>query len=154
MATPHASGAFGDLLDPRFQKVFHEWLNELPDFLSELYSFEPHAVTVGYHQDPAAVLKLDRLRRDGIDVVRRITGGRALFHAGELTYCVIVGEGHRLFRGGLNKTYCAIAHGLAAALCRLGIDARVSNGKWERKGDSLVPPCLVSVSRHEITAGG
>lgn len=42
MATPHVSGAFGDLLDPRFQKVFFEWLNELPDFLSELYSFVPH----------------------------------------------------------------------------------------------------------------
>ncbi len=119
-----------------------------------LYSFEPHAVTIGYHQDPAAVLKLDRLRRDGIDVVRRITGGRALFHAGELTYCVVVAQGHRLFRGGLSKTYCAIAHGLAAALRRLGIDAHVSNGKWERKGDPLVPPCLVSVSRHEITVGG
>jgi len=119
-----------------------------------LYSFEPHAVTIGYHQDPAAVLKLDRLRGDGIDVVRRITGGRALFHSGELTYCVVVAQGHRLFRGGLSKTYGEIARGLAAALRRLGIDARVSNGRWERKGDSLVPPCLVSVSRHEITVGG
>jgi len=41
MAVPHASGAFGDLLDPRFQKIFFERFNELPDMLGELFSFEP-----------------------------------------------------------------------------------------------------------------
>jgi lipoate-protein ligase A len=119
-----------------------------------LYSFEPPAVTIGYHQDPARILNLELLRRDGIDVVRRITGGRALLHAGELTYSVVVAQDHRLCRGGLSKTYLAIARGLTAALRRIGVDALVSNGAWERKGDALVSPCLFSVSRHEITAGG
>lgn len=41
MATPHTSGNFGDLLDPRFQKIFHEHYNELPDMLPMLFTFEP-----------------------------------------------------------------------------------------------------------------
>lgn len=39
---PHTSGAFGDLLDPRFQRIFHEQYNQLPDMLGELFSMQPH----------------------------------------------------------------------------------------------------------------
>lgn len=138
----------------RDEFLFHRAKREGgPPFL-RFYSFEPPAVTIGYHQDAARVLELDSLRRDGIDVVRRITGGRALLHAGELTYCIVVSQSHRLYRGGLHETYLAIARGLEAALRNLGIDASISNGRWERKGHGLSPPCLVSVSRHEITARG
>lgn len=38
---PHTSANFGDLLDPRFQKIFYENLDELPDMLPKLYSFPP-----------------------------------------------------------------------------------------------------------------
>ena len=41
MAVPHSSGAFGDLLDPRFQKIFHEQFTELNDMLPELFTFPP-----------------------------------------------------------------------------------------------------------------
>lgn len=39
---PHISGAFGDLLDPRFQRIFHEQYNQLPDMLGELFMMVPH----------------------------------------------------------------------------------------------------------------
>ncbi len=41
MAVPHTSGQFGDLLDPRFQKIFHEQYNQLPDMLGELFTMPP-----------------------------------------------------------------------------------------------------------------
>ncbi len=41
MATPHVSENFGDLLDPRFQKIFFEQYKALPDMLPMLYNFEP-----------------------------------------------------------------------------------------------------------------
>ena len=43
-----------------------------------LYSFDPPAITTGFHQDPHKVIDIEAARRDGIDVVKRITGGRAL----------------------------------------------------------------------------
>lgn len=36
---PNISTAFGDLLDPRFQQIFHENLDQLPDMLPMLYNF-------------------------------------------------------------------------------------------------------------------
>lgn len=41
MPTPAQSSAFGDLLDPRFKKIFHEEYPQLDDMLPELYNFEP-----------------------------------------------------------------------------------------------------------------
>ena len=38
MATPMTSGSFGDLLDPRFQKIFVDTLKNLPDMLGEIYT--------------------------------------------------------------------------------------------------------------------
>lgn len=42
MATPHSVSNFGDLLDPRFQKIFTEQYAQLPDMLDMLYTFENH----------------------------------------------------------------------------------------------------------------
>lgn len=41
MATPMESGNFGDLLDPRFQKIFVDTLKPLPDMLGEVYTMVP-----------------------------------------------------------------------------------------------------------------
>lgn len=41
MATPMISGSFGDLLDPRFQKIFQDTLKPLPDMLGEVYTMVP-----------------------------------------------------------------------------------------------------------------
>ena len=41
MGVPHISENFGDLLDPRFQKIFTEQYKALPDMLPLLYNFEP-----------------------------------------------------------------------------------------------------------------
>lgn len=39
MPVPHKSEAFGDLLDPRFQRLFNDQFDQLPDFLGELFTF-------------------------------------------------------------------------------------------------------------------
>ena len=39
MPAPHVSGSFGDLLDPRFQQIFSDQFNQLPDMLGELFTF-------------------------------------------------------------------------------------------------------------------
>lgn len=41
MAVPHTSGAFGDLLDPRFQKIFQDTYRQIPDMLGTLYTMPP-----------------------------------------------------------------------------------------------------------------
>jgi len=42
MGVPHTSGAFGDLLDPRFQRIFHEQYAQLSDMLPVLFNIIQH----------------------------------------------------------------------------------------------------------------
>lgn len=54
-----------------------------------IYGWSPPAFSCGRFQKPEEILDLDRCRRDGIPVVRRITGGGVIYHAEELTYSLV-----------------------------------------------------------------
>lgn len=57
--------------------------------LLRFYGWKPWCVSLGYHQSEK-VINVSKIRNDGYDIVRRPTGGRAIFHARELTYSIIV----------------------------------------------------------------
>lgn len=54
-----------------------------------VYSWAPPALSIGRFQNPLDEVDLDRCRKDGVQAVRRITGGGSLFHADELTYSIV-----------------------------------------------------------------
>jgi lipoyl(octanoyl) transferase len=54
-----------------------------------VYQWKPYAISLGYNQNDDGI-NIDACKSDGIDVVRRPTGGRAVFHAEELTYSVVM----------------------------------------------------------------
>ncbi|MCK4236196.1 MAG: lipoate--protein ligase family protein [Candidatus Krumholzibacteria bacterium] len=119
-----------------------------------IYSFDPPAVTIGYHQNPEKVLDIAAVKRDGIGLVRRVTGGRALLHDGELTYCIAAPNNSGPFGRELKGAYMKISEALSGALRSLGVDASISGGSSFSQDVGLSPPCIVSAGRHEITAGG
>jgi len=86
-----------------------------------LYAWNPSDVSVGYFQGVRDEVDLARCAELGVDVVRRLTGGGAVFHASELTYSVVVPESHRLARGGILESYRAVCAGVIAGLAELGI---------------------------------
>jgi len=90
-----------------------------------LYSFEPPAITVGYHQDIERILDIESVARARVDVVRRITGGRALFHKNEITYAVVGKDSDFNEAGTLVGSFERISRALATALRALGIVADV-----------------------------
>jgi lipoate-protein ligase A len=101
-----------------------------------LYAWKPAAVSVGYFQGVRDEVDLEACKRLGVDVVRRLTGGGAVFHADELTYSVVMPETHTLARGGILESYRSICAGVIAGLSALGIPSEfvplndiVSGGK-------------------------
>lgn len=54
-----------------------------------LYGWNPPAFSCGRFQQPAEIINLHRCRADGIQVVKRITGGGVIYHAAELTYSLV-----------------------------------------------------------------
>lgn len=80
------------------------------------YAWEPYALSFGANEPATRRYDRDEIRRRGLAVVRRPTGGRAVWHAQELTYSVAAPEGSL---GTLAQSYRAIHEMLQGALMTL-----------------------------------
>jgi len=58
-------------------------------------------------------------------IVRRITGGGAIHHTGELTFSIAAPLDHRLYAGPVPGSYRRVHHVVAAALARHGVHAEL-----------------------------
>ena len=87
------------------------------------YGWKPHAISIGYFQGIHEEVSLEKCQKKGIDVVRRITGGGAVFHAAEVTYSIVIPESHPLSRPSILDSYRIICSGIIEGLSQLGIEA-------------------------------
>jgi len=93
------------------------------------YRWNPSAVSVGRFQDAEKEAQVEACRKHGVDVVRRITGGGAVYHDSEdeITYSVIAGR-DGLGTEDIALVYAKIYSGLTEALKILGIAADFNQG--------------------------
>lgn len=122
------------------------------------YTWDPPAVSLGRFQDEETAVDARTCLRLDIDVVRRITGGRAVFHQHELTYSIVSSADNPLFPNDVLGTYKVIAEGLLAGLGKLGIKAEMlsrSCRNAERiRNKTGEPACFASPSWYEILVNG
>jgi lipoate-protein ligase A len=90
-----------------------------------LYAWKPSAVSIGYFQSVRDVVDLEACRRLGVDVVRRMTGGGAVYHdqTGEITYSLIVRENDPRIPRDILESYEVICGGIIEGLRRLHLKA-------------------------------
>ncbi len=121
------------------------------------YCWAPAAVSLGRFQEGERAVDRTACARHGIDIVRRVTGGRAVLHDRELTYSVVSPFDSRRFPNDVRGTYKVIAGGLLAGLRDLGVDAEMvcrperHGGPARREGREA---CFASPSWYEIVARG
>ena len=87
------------------------------------YGWEPRAISLGYFQGIRDEIDIQACERGGIDIVRRITGGGAVFHDAEVTYSIVLPEGHPLAPPSILDSYSLICAGIVSGLAVLGIEA-------------------------------
>ena len=121
-----------------------------------VYRWAPPCISIGFHQS-IQLLDLVRCRAEGVDVVRRPTGGRAVLHAQEIAYAVIIPEKSDLFAESRHLVYGRIGEGLAAALNAIGVPAewvKRSSEKAIPSESGLSASCFSSTARYELVVGG
>ena len=116
-----------------------------------LYAWQPYCVSVGYGQRVDAV-DAARLDAADYDLVRRPTGGRAILHAHEVTYSLILPADHPITAGGVLPSYQRISRALLAGLKILGVqtEAKAQESRVNQPG----PVCFTTPSHYEVTANG
>ena len=113
-----------------------------------IFRWQPWAISLGHHQNIDDI-DVPKCAQDGIDVVRRPTGGRAILHAEELTYSVVMRTGRR----SVLDVYNEISKGLLHGLQLFGAEAELqksqpTTGQAYRQRSSI--PCFSSSARYEI----
>jgi lipoate-protein ligase A len=102
-----------------------------------LYRWKPSAVSLGKFQSLEREVYLENCRKYDVDIIRRITGGGAVYHdsEGEITYSIVARK-LDLETPDITGVYAKIYAGLSEALRILGIAAAFN------KGDQRVCPNL------------
>lgn len=121
---------------------------QIPMF--RVYGWKPWAVSLGYHQKED-VVSAARCSDMGFDIVKRITGGRAVLHANELTYSVITYVNHP------QEQYKLIHELLFDALnplCNHTLDFARSHNDLVHQTKSKNSICFTSNAKYELQAQG
>jgi lipoate-protein ligase A len=102
--------------------------NLVPDTL-RFYRWKPSAVSIGKFQELKNEVQLENCRKHGVDVVRRITGGGAVYHDAEdeITYSVIANK-ENFGAKNIADVYARIYAGLAEAAKILGLTTDFNEG--------------------------
>ncbi len=87
------------------------WAARRPPTL-RLYHWPAAGLTIGRHQS---------LKHLATPAVRRQTGGRAVHHENELTFCIALPRDHPLIQPTIRETYLTLIAPFTAALSRLGL---------------------------------
>lgn len=95
--------------------------NELKEPIFRLYGWKPACVSLGRNQKDD-FLNYELLKSKNIDVVRRLTGGRALLHDNEITYSFICPESFLQNGSHIVSSYKEISQILIDKFKKLGID--------------------------------
>jgi lipoate-protein ligase A len=121
-----------------------------------IYGWNHRSVSIGSFQK-SADLRIGYCRDNGIPVVRRPTGGRAVLHGDELTYSFSVPTGKGAFSYGLLDSYKKISAALVSALLKAGFPPQsIMSGRRTKSGIRCLhsPHCFRSVSYGEIAVNG
>lgn len=137
--------------DEAIMKAYEEKL--VPPTI-RFYGWRPAAVSIGYFQHGEREINFAACRQHGIDVVRRLTGGRAVLHAAELTYSIIVGEDYPDMPMTITASYRYLSKGLLLGLEKLGLEAEMTKPQASYAQKIPQPAsaaCFDSPSHYELT---
>ena len=117
-----------------------------------VYGWKPWAISLGYNQSKSDINK-EKCSHYGFDIVRRPTGGRAILHANELTYSVVMYADGK----SVTEVYSEISKSLVSALQKICPAVSYENSQPNfqalyKKQESI--PCFSASARYEVQVNG
>jgi len=139
-----------------------QWANEVENqnksALFRLYEWDPWCLSLGYNQKTDDI-ELEALKKNGYDIVKRPTGGRAVFHANELTYSFIIKlENENNEKLSIHQIYRDIHLFFIKSFSRIGIELDFikagTNLREFYQLEGISNSCFASSARYEVSRAG
>lgn len=120
------------------------------------YKWCPATLSFGYNQKIEPLINLDAVRDAGLDIVRRMSGGKMVFHDDEHTFCIGLPVEFIERRIGKGKTFLEMftlaISPLLEGLRQVQIPARFADSREMRHSSNGVH-CYATAAGHSIYAG-
>src|SRR5712691_2682386 len=119
------------------------------------YRWRQPTISLGRNQKIEKAVDVEYCKANGIDIVYRPTGGRAVLHDDELTYAVISNDSS-CFGDTIYGNYKRVSEALCLGYKSLGVAAVLApdTRKPDISPDAGDPPCFLSPSRYELMVDG
>ena len=120
-----------------------------------LYGWDRPTLSIGYSQNELRDVDRAQCERRNIPIVRRFTGGRALLHQFEFTYCLVAPIPHSGFPGSLAGAFAVVSQAVIASLKKAGVVNPEMVGRGKRTlGHNRSPACFSASNHWESTVMG
>jgi lipoate-protein ligase A len=129
--------------------LVHHLRGDVPPTL-RVFRWSRAAISLGRFQNVEREIELERCRERRVALVRRPTGGRAVYHQDEFTYSIVMGKRYGV-PSGIVAAYAYLAQGLLAALRLLGVQAEISDERVKKHPSAA---CFASSTQADLTSGG
>jgi lipoate-protein ligase A len=117
-----------------------------------VYGWDPPGLSIGNNQNARETLRLTECYTAGIPVVRRLSGGSAIYHDDEITYSLLCSKDDLEGVDGVRESYKKLCSFLLLFYERLGLEAYFSG---LRRGDERPPAfCFSARETYDIVIGG
>jgi lipoate-protein ligase A len=130
--------------------------SEVQNPILRFYGWQPYCISIGANQSFNDINQ-SLAAKNNIEIVKRPTGGRAILHAGELTYSVIMPNSSEISGKELYKNISnSIVHGLKYFSPKLNdVELENSNPNFaELLKESSGSLCFASTAKSEIKFNG
>jgi len=117
-----------------------------------LYTWDKPTASLGAGQDVNRALNLEECEKRGVEVVRRMTGGKMVLHHLEVTYSVASSE-TEIFTSTLEGSYRLISEALVRGLEMMGLKAQLAENTSATYARSHLP-CFAYPARNEVEIEG
>ncbi len=129
--------------------LIHHLRGDAPPTLRAFRWTQP-SISLGRFQSVEREIDTTRCAELSVALVRRPTGGRAVYHRDEFTYSIIIGKRFGV-PSGVVAAYAYLAQGILAAMQGLGVQAELSD---ERVSKHPSAACFASSTQADLTTGG
>jgi len=133
------------------EHLFHA-LGGGPATVLRFYRWVRPTASLGRGQKAEQVVNREFCSRNGIDIVRRLTGGKLVLHHREITYSVASND-IGVFTDTLAGSYRLISRALVLGLKKMGLDADLA-GQAPPSYARGTMPCFTLPARDEVEIGG
>lgn len=145
-----------DVYDVFMNMAIDEYLYmKIDEPVIRFYVFERPSLTIGFNQRYARSCNTEYVEREGVPLTRRITGGRTVYHCGDLTYSF--SSSFNAFKyvlgsaNNLGERYRILSEAFVKGFKNAGIDVEVNASKGDKP---YAENCFDSTSLYEITVEG